>query len=61
MRILFVRSTAVLLYGRCVRLACQVRLRGGDEELDRAERLIREFQAENWTMETPVALDDEVR
>lgn len=39
----------------------QVRLRGEDEELDRAERLIREFQAENWTMETPVALDDEVQ
>lgn len=39
----------------------QVRLRGREEELDRAERLIREFQAENWTTEVPVALDDEVR
>ena len=38
----------------------QVRLRGGDEELDRAERLIREFQSDNWTLETPVGFDDEV-
>lgn len=38
----------------------QVRLRGREEELDLAERLIREFQAENWTTEVPVALDDEV-
>eukprot|EP00903_Cladosiphon_okamuranus_P007059 g6862.t1 len=36
-----------------------VRLRGREEELDRAERLIREFQKENWTTEVPVALDDE--
>ena len=38
----------------------QVRLRGGDKELDRAERLIREFQSDNWTLETPVGFDDEV-
>lgn len=37
----------------------QVRLRGGDEDLDRAEILIQEFQTENWTLETPVAVDDE--
>lgn len=39
----------------------QVRLRGGEEELDRAERLVHEFHMENWTLETPVGLDDEVR
>lgn len=38
-----------------------MRLRGEEEELDRAEKVIREFQAENWTTETAVALDDEVR
>ncbi|CBJ31454.1 expressed unknown protein [Ectocarpus siliculosus] len=36
-----------------------VRLRGGDEELDRAERLVREFEADNWTTEAPVAISDE--
>lgn len=39
----------------------QVRLRGGDDEVDSAEQVLREFQADNWTTETPVALDDEVR
>lgn len=38
----------------------KVRLRGGDEQLDRAERLLAEFQADNWTSEMPVGLDDEV-
>ncbi|CAM9601896.1 unnamed protein product [Scytosiphon promiscuus] len=42
-----------------VSAAAEVRLRGGDEELDRAEQVLREFQAQNWTTETPVALDDE--
>lgn len=38
----------------------QVRLRGAEEELDAAERLILEFHAEHFTIKTPVGADDEV-
>lgn len=46
--------------GACM-LVLQVRLRGGDEALDNAERLLREFQMENCTAELPVGPRDEVR